>query len=257
LVKEGETVTIPIACPHPGSQAASAVSDSKQNLQRTDLNQGELDKIRPSYLPHFYIDFGGSVMPGGYAAFAGFGRVGFEVENGTLVADAFAAYDNGHKVNDSDQPNPKGHDRYLRGAAYWRLSKLSHANWFLGAGYRWNQLSTTNYTKGASRPQFGGGYDLYHHGSERDCLSCQMSARVIVNWVMAGTDWQNGSHGPEFAVILPRPVEKHHFFMTADLAVYRAHTTVTDLNNLELTREQCGQHFMYGTYSMGLMYRFW
>jgi hypothetical protein len=270
VVKEGATVTIPAACPQPQSEVAvtrtgyhpanAIQSDSGRNFQRSDREtNGDIDKIRLSYRPRLYIDFGGSVMPGGYAALAGFGRVGFEVENRSLVADAFAAYDNGHKVNDNDQPNQKGHDRYLHGAVYWRLRELSHPNWFLGVGYRWNQLSTTNYTKGGSRPEFGGGYDLYfdHQRSDRDCAMCWMSARVIVNWVMAGTDWQNGSHGPEFTAIFPRPVEKRRFFLTADLGVYHSHTTVTEPENLGLTRQQLGQHFMIGTYSMGLMYRFW
>jgi hypothetical protein len=257
LIQEGETVTTPTAYAQPGSQPAGAGSVSRQNFRPSNLNHGDGDRIRPSYRPHLYLGFGGSVMPGGYATLAGFGRAGFEVENRAFMADAYAAYDNGHKVNDNDQPNPKGHDRYLRGGAYWRLGKLSHPNWFLGAGYGWNQLSTSNYTKGASRPQFGGGYDLYHQGSGRDCLTCGLSARLIVNWVMAGTDWQNGSHGPEFEIVFPRPLEKHHFFLTTQLGVYRFHTTVTEPDNLELTRQQRGQRSMYGTCSTGLMYRFW
>jgi hypothetical protein len=73
-----------------------------------------------------------------------------------LVAEA--ACDAGRQVNDGAQPNPKGHDRYLAAAAYfrppWRLASMEP---FLGFGWRTNQLSTTSYSKGADRPQIGGG----------------------------------------------------------------------------------------------------
>ena len=36
------------------------------------------------------------------------------------------AYDNGHKTDDGDQPNPNGHDRYLEGALLF-----SRARWLV------------------------------------------------------------------------------------------------------------------------------
>lgn len=242
LVKEGQTMTV-------------QSSEADQNFRPGHGVEDDPELIKLGYRPHPYIDFGVSDMPGGYAPLAAFGRAGLEIESRHLILGVSGAYDNGHKVNDNDQPNPKGHDRYLRGTASWRLSTFSLPKWFVSAGYRWSQLSTTNYSKGGARPQFGGGYE--YSGSPSDCSICWMSARIGVEWVMAGTDWQNGSHGLDITVIMPRPTEKGHFFITSDLGIYRFHTTVTEPTDQPLTLEQRGERHFSGTYSAGLRYRFW
>jgi hypothetical protein len=260
LVKEGETLSILDWGRQPTDSSASGIEvNGFTGVYKPQDNTDDAEKIHFTYFPHPYLTFGASLMPAGYATLAGYLQGGLEIEGRDVVLDLSAIYDNGHKTNDNDQPNNKGHDRYLRGVAYWRLSALSRPKWLVGGGYRWSQLSTTNYTKGGSRPQFGGGYDLYfdRRGTENACASCWFSARFMVNWVMAGTDRQNGSHGPEFSMVMPRPVEKRHLFVTYTLGIYRFHTTVTEPENAELTKQQLAQKFTYGTYSLGLMYRFW
>jgi len=59
-------------------------------------------------------------MGGGYAPVAWRVEVGLTVESTHWVIPIGAAYDNGRQVNDADQPNPKGHDRYLSSAIDFR-----------------------------------------------------------------------------------------------------------------------------------------
>jgi hypothetical protein len=189
-------------------------------------------------------------MGGGYAPLAFRGEVGIDLESTHAIFRALGAYDNGHKTNDGDQPNPKGHDRYLEAAVYYRATR----GWFLGAGWRWSQLSTTNYTKGGNRPEFGGGYDFVRH----PCDGCRrdFSMRIGADWVMAGTDWRNGSHGPAFSMTIPAPNEKRHWFFHERIGVYRFYTTVTAPADVELTRTQRAQRSFTSTGDIGVVYRF-
>lgn len=211
--------------------------------------------------PHPYLYAGPSLMGGGYATFAYRVEGGLNVESPQWVMKALAAYDNGRKVNDDDQPNPNGHDRYLDGGIYYRLTSLPSrlsflgaGHWFLGGGYRWNQLSTTNYTKGVNGPLIGGGYDLV----TRACESCRrnFSARFGLDWITAGNDWQNGSHGPEVTVTIPTPRENRHWFYETRAGVYRFHETVTEPSNIPLTRIQESQKGTDGFENIGVVYRF-
>lgn len=243
------------------SAAALAQQQPMKSTVEFDRHSGDnyddAEKIPLNWWPHPYLDFGFSAMPGGYAPIAEFGEGGFALEARHVLAQASAAYDNGYKNDDNDQPNPKGHDRYLRGDVYWRLTAVGRPRWFLGAGYRWSQLSTTNYTKGGTRPEFGGGYDFYWDrlGSGEGGNSW-FSARFTLNWMMAGSDWQNGGHGAEFSMVLPRPIEKRHVFFTYTMDLLRYHDSVTEPSNIPLTQWQRAQHFMDGTCSLGLMLRF-
>jgi hypothetical protein len=49
----------------------------------------------------------------------------------------------------------------------------------------------------------------------QSCPECKrdFSMRIAMDWVMAGSDWQNGSHGPEITVSFPTPREKRHLFL--------------------------------------------
>jgi hypothetical protein len=209
-------------------------------------------------IPHPYLALAGALMGGGYAPLGYRAEGGIDMESTHAIVRALAAYDNGHKIDDNDQPNPNGHDRYLEGAAYYRLrgTLLGHslAGWFVGAGWRWNQLSTTNYTKGGTRPEFGGGYDLSLH----PCDGCRrdFSMRINLDWVTAGTDWQNGLHGPEMQFSFPAPSEKRHWFFRERLGVYRFYTTVTDPHNLELTRWQRDHRSFTSDADFAVLYRF-
>jgi hypothetical protein len=195
-------------------------------------------------------------MPGGYAPLAAYGELGGDVERSPGLAHAHFGYDNGHKTDDGDQPNPKGHDRYLNFSGYWRIRH--HQKWFAGGGWRWSQLSTTNYTKGGSRPFFGGGYDLYfdRRGTRPEDVGDYLSARFTLNYFTSGTDWQNGSHGIDFGLWMPRPIEKRHLFFAYRLLLYRANETVTEPTNLPLTQQQRADRFFDSTVSIGVMYRF-
>jgi hypothetical protein len=201
-------------------------------------------------IPHPYFSVGPSLMGGGYAPLAYRAEAGLDLESTHAIIRALGAYDNGHKTNDNDQPNPKGHDRYLEGAAYYRSTR----RWFFGTGWRWSQLSTTNYTKGGSRPEIGGGYDLV----TRPCDGCRrtFSMRFNVDWVMTGNDWQNGSHGPSITTTIPTPSEKRHWFFRETLGIYRFHTTVTAPNDPVLTRWQLAHRNTTSYLDFAAVYRF-
>jgi len=197
--------------------------------------------------PHPYLEIAPSLMGGGYRTLALRLEAGLEVESAHSVMRGIAAYDNGRQVNDNDQPNPKGHDRFLNSGVYFRANRLFSGQAFGGFGLRWSQLSTTNYTKTANRPQFGGGYDF---------ISRSYSMRIMVNRVMAGNDWQNGSHGPEFSISMPSPRERHHWFYHQTLGIYRCHETVTEPSNIPLTRSQRAHRSITSYASFGIRYRF-
>ena len=99
-------------------------------------------------VPRPFAYAGAGLMGGGYSPLAAEAGGGLRIDSQHFLASAEAWYDNGHKTDDGDQPNPSGHDRGLVGDAYFRFS----SGWFAGAGARWNQLSTTNYTKSGWRP---------------------------------------------------------------------------------------------------------
>jgi hypothetical protein len=203
-----------------------------------------------SRIPHPYLLVGPSLLEGGYASFAGRVESGIDVESPHAVFRALAAYDNGHKIDDGDQPNPNGHDRYLEGGAYFRARR----RWFVGSGWAWSQLSTSNYKKGGSRPEFGGGYDWF----QKACDACRrnFSMRISVDWVTAGTDWQNGSHGPNTTLTFPSPSEKRHWFWRQTVGIYRFHESLTEPSNYPLKQAQLAQRHTDGTVGFGVLYRF-
>jgi hypothetical protein len=201
-------------------------------------------------IPHPYVYLGPSLMGGGYAPLAYRAEVGFDLESTHLILRSVGSYDNGHKTNDDNQPNPNGHDRYLEGAAYYRARR----GWFVGMGWRWNRLYTTDYAKGGTRPQIGGGYDLFLH----PCDGCRrnFSMRINVDWFMAGTDWQNGSHGPQTTLTFPAPIERRHLFWRQTLGIYRFHESLTAPGDPVLTRLQRSDKSMDSFADFGFIYRF-
>ena len=112
---------------------------------------GDVELLNSS-IPRPYASLGPSVTEdAGYAPLAYRAESGLDLESKHAIFRALAAYDNGHKTDDGDQPNVNGHDRYLESAAYFRAGH----GWSFGMGWRWNQLSTANYSKGGSRPELG------------------------------------------------------------------------------------------------------
>jgi len=230
-------------------------STQERRAKHDATSTSDLEPLLNTFVPHPYGMIGPSFMGGGYAVLAYRAETGFHVESRQWVMKASAAYDNGHKVNDGDQPNPKGHDRSLESAIYFRppIAPLS-GHWFIGGGFSWSQLSTTNYTKSGSRPLIGGGYDL----ALRACAACRrdFSMRIAVDWLTAGSDWENGSHGPQITFSLPGLREQRHWFWQQRLGIYRYHDTVTDRTNVSLTQEQRSQGHLDSFVDFGIIYRF-
>jgi len=212
----------------------------------------EADQQLPDLVPRPFLYAGAGLMGAGYAPLAAEAGVGLRIDSRHFLASAEGTYDNGHKTNDNTEPNPKGHDRGLDGAAYFRFS----SGWFSGAGVRWSQLSTTNYTKGAWRPTFGGGKDYFHNNCAiEDCVS-DFSMRLGVDYVLPGTDHANALQGPLLSIYLPSPSAKRHIFFRQTLGIYEFHQTVTDPSNLTLTRQQIGQRSATAFGELTVMYRF-
>lgn len=170
-------------------------------------------------MPHPYLLSKVEAMPGGYYPFAAYLEAGLSVESRRLAMEAHAGYDDEHKTDDGDQPNPKG----------------------------------------GSRPQFGAAYDLFvdHGGSQPDCGGkCWFSARFYADYFLAGKDWQNGSHGVEFSMTIPRPVENRHLFAVWTPGISRFHESITESNNPTLVHKQLSDKSFDSSKSVGVMYRF-
>jgi hypothetical protein len=214
------------------------------------------DWVSGKPIPRPYIYFGPSFMGGGYAMFAYTLEAGMNIEATHFITRADASYDNGHKVDDGTGPNPKGRDRYLDGAFYFRPALPGwKRGLYFGGGYKWNELSTTNYHKESGRYMVGGGYDWFL----RVCESCRrdLSMRLNVDWVTAGNDWENGSHGPDITVTMPSPREHRHWFLRQEIGIYMFHTTVTETDNAFLTRQQRAEKSYDSFAEVGMQYRFW
>jgi|ERR1700733_6703068 hypothetical protein len=206
----------------------------------------------PSPWPHPFAYAGAGLMGGGYAPLAWDGGGGLMIDTRHFLASAEGSYDNGHKIDDNDQPNPKGHDRGLAASAYYRLS----SGWFGGVGVRWSQLSTTNYSKSQWRPTFGGGKDYFHKKCAAENCVSDFSMRVKVDYVLPGTDHFNGVQGPLLSIYMPSPAAKGHLFFRETLGIYEFHETVTAPSNLILTRQQMGDRSVTSFGELTVMYRF-
>jgi hypothetical protein len=213
---------------------------------------GEADQQPAVLLPRPFFYVGAALMGGGYAPLAAEAGAGLRIDSRHFLASAEGTYDNGHKTNDGTGNNPKGHDRGLVGAAYFRLS----SGWFAGAGARWSQLSTTNYTKGSWRPTFGGGKDYFHKRcAAEDCIA-DFSMRLGVDYLLPGSDQVNAVQGPLISFYMPSPSAKGHLFFRETVGIYEFHTTVTEPSNSILTQQQIGQRSVTGFSELTLMYRF-
>ncbi len=214
---------------------------------------GSSDSETHDLLPRPFLYAGAGLMGGGYSPLAADVGGGLRIDSRHFLASAEGSYDNGHKTNDGDQPNPNGHDRGLAAAAYFRLS----SGWFFGAGARWSQLSTTNYTKSGWRPTFGGGKDYFHRpGCAGENCPADFCMRLGVDYVMPGTDHSNAVQGPLISVYMPSPSARGHFFFRATQGIYEFHETVTEPSNLALTKQQIGSRSVTSFAELTVMYRF-
>ena len=204
------------------------------------------------FVPRPYAFAGPKQMGGGYAPMALIGGAGFRIDSKRFLLDTNAWYDNRHKTNDNDQPNPKGRDRGLEGSAYYRLP----VGWWFGAGARWNELSTTNYYKSALHPTIGGSKDYFRSQCIGEGCAREFSARIGVDYVLTGSDWKNGSQGPLLTLYVPSPSVKAHIFYRETMGVYRVHDTVTDRSDPVLTLQQMSNHSWESFAEFTVMYRF-
>lgn len=233
--------------------AQSGSSEQHSSIADRGRHENSGPELLTSFLPHPYLSFGPALMPTGYAPLAYRIEGGIDMESTYVYVPASVAFDNGRERNDDDQPNLKGHDRYLNAAVYGRPFGQS-GKWFFGAGWRWNQLSTTNYVKSVTRPQIGGGYDWFR----RRCSRCEgyLSMHINADWVMSGNDWQNGTHGPEITISFPSPRLPHHWFWQQRVDIFRTHETVTERSNVPLTREQRSNRYFSSSVNVAVSYRF-
>jgi hypothetical protein len=212
----------------------------------------EPDQQPSGLLPRPFVYAGAGLMGGGYGPFAAEAGAGLRIDSRHFLAFAQGSYDNGHKTNDNNQPNPKGHDRGLAASTYFRLS----SGWFAGVGARWSQLSTTNYTKSGWRPTFGGGKDYFHHKCALEDCVADFSMRLGVDYILPGTDHANALQGPQLSFYIPSPSAKGHIFFRETIGVYSFHETVTEPSNLTLTRQQIGDRSITSFGELTVMYRF-
>ena len=98
----------------------------------------DADQQPHSLVPRPFVYAGAGLMGGGYAPLAAEAGGGLRIDSRHFLASAEGWYDNnGHKTNDGTGNNPKGHDRGLVGATYYRFSSgWSRASEPAGASFR-------------------------------------------------------------------------------------------------------------------------
>jgi len=211
-----------IAMPYGGYAHDKSTSKPKK---RADETSPALTPASPSWIPHPILFMGPSFVGNGYQTLAASVGGGLMLNSRRLFSNAEGRYMNVRKTDDNTINNRKGRERFLQGRVFYKL----RPNLYLGGGAQWSETSTTNYTKQAWRPTFGGGGDHF-----ADDWSC----RWQVLYIMPGTDWHNAVQGPEFQLWLPSPASKSHFFYRQVLGMYEFHTTVTDRTDRKLTAWQ-------------------
>ena len=101
-----------------------------------------------------------------------------------------------------------------------------------------------------------GSKDLFLGGCQTPECRGQFTMPIGTDYVLPGSDWQNGSQGPSITVYMPSPSLKRHLFFREQLGIYRYHDTVTDRTNPILTREQTSKYWFASFVELTLMYRF-
>lgn len=97
---------------------------------------------------------------------------------------------------------------------------------------------------------------LLYRGVQREGRRRDFTMRLGSDYVTKGSDWPNGSQGAEITFFVPSPSAKRHLFFREVLGIYRFYDTITDRNNIFLTREQMSKHHWNSFLEMTIMYRF-
>ncbi|HEX6821524.1 MAG TPA: hypothetical protein VF123_05650 [Candidatus Sulfotelmatobacter sp.] len=206
------------------------------------------------FIPRPYVFGGPTLMPGGYAPLAFLAGAGIRIDSEHFLFDVHALYDNGHKVNDNHQPNPKGHDRALNGSMYFRFP----SGWSFGGGASWSQLSTTEYTKSSWHPRFGGNRDFFVKNCIAENCQGQYTMRIGADYFFGGNNRDNGTQGVFLTLHIPSPSLNRHFFFREKVAIYRYHDTVTTTPeiNRDVFNREMGTHHFDSYMEATIMYRF-
>ena len=184
--------------------------------------------------PYFY---GGMDLDGNGSAVVNYAiGAGIQEDTTRFTFDGYAGYTNTRKTNDYTINNHSGRTRSLYAAPRYRLPN----GWFVGAGARWNELSTTNYVKQGFRPFIGGGKDWQATRISADYL---WTASEHVN--RQGCPVPNGQctnrvRGLDFMWFMPSPRSRSHVLFRVNLSSFWFHTTVTTTDPA-LTRKQEGE----------------
>ncbi len=75
---------------------------------------------------------------------------------------------------------------------------------------------------------------------------------MIVDWITAGTHWQNGSHSLAATLTFASPGEKRHLLWREIIGIYRFHESVTEPANLPLTQIQRRPKYIDRTMIFGM-----
>lgn len=170
---------------------------------------------------HPYVSAGVALFPSGYQPAGWEAAGGLMLDQTHFVFDSFAGYDNGRKENDGGPVNPKGHDRMLRG-----FSALKFGNSYIGAGVRWEELSTTNYTKINYHPLLGVGHDF--SASIRVQAAYAFKAQhELVRYPNAPSCYNCGNESKGVDVTLWAPLHSH-FFCRMDMFIFSFHNNPYD-----------------------------
>lgn len=195
-----------------------------------------------------YVSGGLGLNSGGYAptsAVAGAGLIGTVLPRVTLSLDG--NYNSARKSFDGTS-NPHGYSLGGGASAFYH-PEGSIGHWYLGGGASYGTTVTTNYTKSAWHPHFGGGYDYIVPGK-------QFSLRGQAEYVLPGNDHLNGTQGVDLELWIPSPAQPGHWFYRQGVRMYRFHDTLTDPNNQYLTQLQLANHSFATFVRFTVLYRF-
>jgi hypothetical protein len=191
-----------------------------------------LDTSALAQYPHPYAYGGVTSSNAGYSIVAGDVGAGLDVSTKHITALAEIWADNSRK-----QRSSSGHDVGVKARAFYRMSN----GWYFGGGAQWSQLVAPGYTKAQWRPTLGGGKDVIKEG---------FSSRLMLLYILPGTDHLNALQGPEFSMWLPSPATKSHLFCRETIGAYEFHQTSVPGNS------GIGERSMGAFVESTVMYRF-
>ena len=162
-------------------------------------------------VPRPYAFAGGKSMGGGYAPLAADRR-----RRHSHRLPAFSARRRGsvrHRAQ-SERQRPAESERTQSQTGGFGVLPLALSWWSFGAGVRWSQLSTTNYTKSSWAPTFGGSKDYFHNALSAREMRARLLDAARGRLHAGGSNWRNGAQGASTLspLYVPSPSGKTHIF---------------------------------------------